>query len=203
MSNENNKKLSNENNKKERKPIVEYLLSSGGLYLFTVVFAILGVVFISQNIDAIWKILMGILFFVPTAMICFHNGKTAGEKEYKKLNKNMLSDIHTRRYTEVKLYKAVFHVAFYLGSALILIISAEIFQFHPLQGIMLILFIAMTLLFMGLGVLDISKVTWLAVLPIAIHVIVTSGLFILGYVVGVNTLRRRSADIVNEIRSIG
>ncbi len=195
--------MSNNNEKKERKPIVDYLLSSGAMYLFTVVFAILGFVFIAENIDAIWKILMGILFFVPTAMICFNNGKTAGEKEYKKLNKDMLSDIHTRRYTEVKLYKSVFHVIFYVASALILILIAEIFQIQPLQGGMLIVFIAMTLLFMGMGAIDISKVTWMAVVPIALHVLLTSGLFILGYVIGVNTLRKRSADIVNEIRSIG
>lgn len=32
-------------NIKERKPVVEYLLTSGGMYLYTIIFSIFGVIF--------------------------------------------------------------------------------------------------------------------------------------------------------------
>ena len=77
----------------ERKPIIEYLLTSGGMYLYSVMFSIFGIIFILDQIPGFVKILLGIVFIAPAVIVEFQKGKFSGEKEYK-LKKNRFYRIY-------------------------------------------------------------------------------------------------------------
>lgn len=194
-------------NVKERKPIVEYLLTSGGMYLYTIIFSIFGVIFIIDQIPGFVKILIGIAFTAPVAIVEFQKGKNAGEKEYKLRNKSILSDIHSQRIIKINLFKSVLHVLPFVVSSVLLTVLGVVLGLTTsqqwLQGAMLMIFIPMTLIFMGAGLLklDVGFISWFSVLSVAIFVAVVSAAFIAGYIYGVNALKGRSTEIVNEIRN--
>lgn len=200
------KKISNGSgvqNIKERKPVVEYLLSSGGMYLYTIIFSIFGVIFIIDQVPGFVKILIGIAFTAPVAIVEFQKGKNAGEKEYKLKNKSILSDIHSQRIININLFKSVLHVLpFLISSVLLTVIGVAVSQ-QWLQGAMLMIFIPMTLIFMGAGLLklDVGFISWLSVVSVAVFAVIISAAFIAGYIYGVNALKGRSTEIVNEIRN--
>lgn len=187
--------------KKERKPIVTYLLSSLKMYLYTFIFTIVGFVFIATDINRILVLVMGIIFLAPVTILNFTSGKKEGETEYKRLNKTLLTDIHTQSHVQVKLIKSVYHVLGFFASALVLIVLAEIFGWLWLQGVMQIVFTPTTLIFSACGILKVGTLSWLAVLSVMSFVVICCAAFIIGYVTSVNSLRRRATELVSEIRS--
>ena len=190
-----------EQKKKERKPIVTYLISSAKMYLYTLIFTFVGFVFVATDLNRILVLVMGIVFIAPVIILNFISGKKEGDKEYKRLNKSLLTDVHKQTHFQVKTIKSVFHVLGFFLSALVLILIAELCRWQWLQGAMLILFTPTTLIFKACGILDISILSWFAVLPTMIYVVLCCASFILGYVISVSTLRRRDTELVSEIRS--
>lgn len=187
--------------KKERKPIVTYLLSSAKMYIYTLIFTFVGFVFITTDLNRILVLVMGIIFLAPVTILNFTSGKKEGETEYKRLNKTLLTDVHTQTHVNVKLVKSVFHVLGYFVSAFVLILIAELCGWLWLQGALQILFTPTTLIFSACGILSVGKLSWLSMLSVMSFVVICCAAFILGYVLGVNALRRRSTELVSEIRS--
>lgn len=186
---------------KERKPIVDYLMTSGKMLLFTVMFAFASFLFIGVEIHNLILLLMGALFIAPIVVLNFTSGKKAGEAEYKKLNKTLLSDVHTQRAVDVKLVKAVYGVLPYFALTVLSSLAAEIFGWLWLQGSMQILFAPTTLVFIGCGIYKTGTLTWLAFLSNFLYALLACGAYVFSYVVAVKKLRRRSAELVSEIRS--
>lgn len=185
----------------ERKPIVEYLLSSGGMYVYTVVFSIFGVIFIIDAIPGWAKILLGIVFLAPVIILNFHRGKTSGEKAYKLKNKTILSDIHSQKITYVNPFVSILHTLPYFLSAILLTVLGVAAKQQWLQGIMQLLFIPSTLIFMGSGIMQLGTLTWFSVLSVGIFAFLVSAAFVSGYFLSIAMLKNRASELVNEIRS--
>ena len=190
-----------EQKKKERKPIVTYLLSSAKMYLYTLIFTFVGFVFVAADLNRIVVLIMGIVFIAPVIILNYVSGKKEGETEYKKLNKSLLTDVHKQTHFKVKTIKSVYHVLGFFVLSLVLILVAELCRWQSLQGAMLILFTPTTLIFKACGILDISVLSWFAMLPTMIYVVICCASFIIGYVLTVSKLRRRDTELVSEIRS--
>lgn len=189
---------------KPRNLAVDALANCGSMYLFTIIFSIFGVIFIMPQIPAVAKIILGIVFAIPIGIVQFTKGKSAGEKEYKLKNRTTLSDIHTQRINNVNPFKSLVLVAPFVGSAILLTVIAVVAKAKWLQGIMLILFIPVTLIFQGAGLIVLDEtgtVTWYSVVAVAIFTVVVSLAYVAGYFFGVYSLKKRSSELINEIRS--
>lgn len=183
---------------------VDALANCGSMYLFTIIFSIFGVIFIMPQIPAVAKIILGIVFAIPIGIVQFTKGKSAGEKEYKLKNRTTLSDIHTQRINNVNPFKSLVLVAPFVGSAMLLTVIAVAAKAKWLQGIMLIIFIPVTLIFQGAGLIVLDEtgtVTWYSVVAVAIFTVVVSLAYVAGYFFGVYSLKKRSSELINEIRS--
>lgn len=189
--------------KKERKPIAEYISSSLSFYIYTVVFSILGLVFLMDTIPPVIVGILGIVFMLPICFMSFHGGMKTGEKEYKKNNTDSLVDVHNAKYTKIEPVKPFLHVIPYVIFTLALSVIAVAFNFVPLHGVMQLVFIPFTLIFKGFGVITIGQITWMSFVMVLLHVVLTAGCFIAGYFLKASALRRRASEIVNEIRSVG
>lgn len=189
---------------KPRNLAVDALANCGSMYLFTIIFSIFGVIFIMPQIPAVAKIILGIVFAIPIGIVQFTKGKSAGEKEYKLKNRTTLSDIHTQRINNVNPFKSLVLVAPFVGSAILLTVIAVAAKAKWLQGIMLIIFIPVTLIFQGAGLIVLDEtgtVTWYSVVAVAIFTVVVSLAYVAGYFFGVYSLKKRSSELINEIRS--
>lgn len=91
-----------EQKKKERKPIVTYLISSAKMYLYTLIFTFVGFVFVATDLNRILVLVMGIVFIAPVVILNFVSGKKEGEKEYKRLNKSLLTTSISKRIFRLK-----------------------------------------------------------------------------------------------------
>ena len=188
---------------KEHSLAVETLLNCGNMYLFTIIFSIFGIIFILDSIPSAAKIAIGAVFIIPVGVVQFAKGRAAGEKEYKLRNQTTLSDIHSQRINNVNTLKPFILVLPYVLSAILLTVIAVTAKIQWIQGVMLIIFIPITLIFLGSGiiVLDGTGVTWYSVLAVSVFVIVISTAYVVGYFYGVHTLKKRASELVNEIRS--
>lgn len=189
---------------KPRNLAVDALANCGSMYLFTVIFSIFGVIFIMPQIPAVAKLILGIVFAIPVGIVQFTKGKSAGEKEYKLKNRTTLSDIHTQRINNVNPFKSLVLIAPFVFSAIILTVIAVAAKAKWLQGIMLIIFIPITLVFQGAGLIVLDEtgtVTWYSVVAVAIFTVAVSLAYVAGYFVGVYSLKKRSSELINEIRS--
>ena len=188
---------------KERGLAMESLINCGSMYLFTVIFSIFGIIFLMPTIPAIAKILLGIVFIAPVCIVQFTKGKNAGEKEYKLKNRTTLSDIQS--IAKVNPFKSLVLVAPFLGSSILLTVIAVAAKAKWLEGIMLVLFAPVTMIFQGIGLIDFSgenpQVTWFSVLAISVFAVVVSIAYVAGYFYGVYLLKKRSVELINEIRS--
>ena len=189
--------------KKERKPIMEYISTSLSFYVYTIVFSILGLVFLIDTIPPIIVGILGILFMLPVAFMCFHGGMKMGEKEYKKNNTDSLVDVHSAKYTKIAYVKPILSVLPYIIFTLLLNAIGIIFNVHVIHGAMQLIFIPFTLIFKGFGVITLGQITWMSFVMVLCHVAITVGAFIFGYFLKSAALRRRASEIVNEIRSVG
>lgn len=189
--------------KKERKPIMEYISTSLSFYIYTIVFSILGLVFLIDTIPPVFVGILGILFLFPVSFMCFHGGMKMGEKEYKKNNTDSLVDVHSAKYTKIDCVKPILCVLPYAIFTLILSVIGIVFNIHLIHGAMQLIFVPFTLIFKGFGVIVLGQITWMSFVMVLCHVIITIGAFILGYFLKSSALRRRASEIVNEIRSVG
>ena len=61
------------------------------------------------------------------------------------------------------------------------------------------------MIFQGIGLIDFSgenpQVTWFSVLAISVFAVVVSIAYVAGYFYGVYLLKKRSVELINEIRS--
>lgn len=125
--------------------------------------------------------------------------------EYKLKNRTTLSDIHTQSIAKVNPFKSLVLVAPFLGSSILLTVIAVAAKAKWLEGIMLVLFAPVTMIFQGIGLIDFSgenpQVTWFSVLAISIFAVVVSIAYVAGYFYGVYLLKKRSVELINEIRS--
>ena len=189
---------------KPRNLAVDALANCGSMYLFTIIFSIFGVIFMMPQIPAVAKLILGIVFAIPVGIVQFTKGKNAGEKEYKLKNRTTLSDIHTQRINNVNPFKSLVLVAPFVGSAILLTVIAVAAKAKWLQGIMLIIFMPVTLVFQGAGLIVLDEpvtVTWYSVLAVAVFTVAVSLAYVAGYFFGVYSLKKRSSELINEIRS--
>lgn len=204
MTTKNSKPKSNGSavtNVTNRSTLAECFITSGSMYLYTIVFSIFGLIFIIDVIPWWVKILIGIAFLAPIIIVLFQKGKTAGETAHKLKNKTILSDIHSQKIEKVNIFISFLNVAPFLLSSVLLTLIAIVSRQQWLQGFMILLFVPTTLIFSGAGILDMNIISWFSLLSVSIFAVLASAAYIIGYIIGVQLLKNRSTELVNEIRS--
>lgn len=171
--------------------------------MYSVMFSIFGIIFILDQIPGFVKILLGIVFIAPAVIVEFQKGKFSGEKEYKLKNKSILSDIHSNKTIKINIFKSLLYVLPFVVSALLFTVLGIVLKQQWLQGAMLLIFLPMTLVFTGAGLVKFEAgfISWYSLLSVGLSVVIVSAGFIAGYVYSVKSLKNRAIEIVNEIRS--
>lgn len=187
----------------EKKPVIECLIVSGLAYLYTLVFSMFGLVFMSEIIPPFVKILLGVAFGAPVYVVFFHRGVTAGEREYRLKNKKVLADVHVQAETRINYLKPVLNMLPFVLLSILLTVLGVACRIQWLQGIMIMLFVPTTLIFMGAGLftLAVGAITWYSVLSVSIFVVLGLAFYFGGFVKGVISLKQRNNELASEIRS--
>ncbi len=187
--------------KKPRKMIVECLFVSLEMLVYALIFMVFGFIFVADTINNVIKFILGIFFFAPPLILEFTKGKNLGEKMYKRQNRAIVHDIHEKSSIKLNYFQSLIYPLPFVCLAMFLIILAEIVKNNLLQGVMLLLFIPTYLIFLGVGAIPIKGMTWLAVLSVGIMVFAMYAAFVAGYVYALIQNKRRTHDVINEIRS--
>lgn len=187
--------------KKKRKPWQNYLLTSGSMYLFTLIFSVAALVFIADKIPDWVQILMGILFMTPILAMFYLSGKREGEDMYKELSKGAMTQIHDKAPLKVPAYRCIFHTLGYAIPLTLLTIIAACAKVAFLRGILSVILMPVSLIYLGAGVLNFDVIT-LNLLYIYLPAILLGCLvYCGGYLQSVLLLKRRQGEIESELRS--
>lgn len=185
---------------KNKKNLKDYVLCTLTMILFTVVFSLTGLIFLA--IEHTWvHITVGLLFMVPTVLICYLQGKSRGELVYRQNSKNTLADIHRQQPTKIPYHRCAFYLAGYFGFYLLFILVTVISRNHIMQLITSMLMFQPALFFYGVGFYNMAVVvSWKLIVVFLPYILLNCGGFAFGFFRNIQKLRRQQSDIEGEIR---
>lgn len=186
--------------KKERKPVVEYLISSLVILAVSLIFSIISIVFFADTIPGWVQFLVSFVFIAPIWFLTFTQGKGAGEKLYKKRSETSLNDIHRSVAIDIPYYKCIYHVLVYAVPLLILTILCVILDNVGVHLAVALFIMPITLMFSSINVIAMTNLNFVLLIIYVLYILIISGAFILGFFLKIAALRRQQRDIENELR---
>ncbi len=132
----------------------EAFVNSGLMFLYMMVFSVLGFVFMfSQGISDWLQLLIGLCFSVPTIMLYFYQGTQEGKREFKKLNGNRLESAKKTGAIVPNVFKGLLYVLPYLSLTLFVSGVAWISDSQTLKFIVLVVFMPAAILGQSFGII--------------------------------------------------
>ena len=179
------------------------LATSGYMYFFTAMFSIFGIIFIGDSIKPWLKVVVGIAFIIPNAIIFFSKARMVATRDYNEKNDTVLSNIHTQTFYSVNYFKSVLYVLPYVISALSITAIFIATKVKFVVGIIEILFAPSTLFFIGIGAHanEPKLISWMTLAIVATYVFIAMIAFVIGYITSVRSNREKTQSLVHEIRT--
>lgn len=187
--------------KETRKEIGRYVLSSLTIMGISLLFSLLSLIFLIDKIPSWLKFAVSLIFIAPIVFVSFNQGKSQGEKLYKGLAKNSLSDIHAEQAVDIPMYKCIFHVLPYVVIMFALFIASVLAKSTQVRFVGLLFEFPIALLFYSVKGLNLQVVRPSCLAVFLPFTLIVAGCFVLGYVLSIIRLKRSYAEIKSELRS--
>lgn len=187
--------------KEPKNKMTRYILNGGAMLLYSIIFSIIGIIFMVDKIPKIVQLLVGIVFQAPVMIIFFSLGKSEADKDYKIISKNTLNDIHNKKGLEIKWYKSLFYTISYAAPLLLLLILGVIIGNITLRGIVSLVLLPATLFFLGCNTLNFQAINFWSLIMYVPVILIGCGIFIIGYVLKMKIMKKQQAEIENELRT--
>ncbi len=188
--------------KETKKNIGRYAISSISLLGFSLVFSLFSFIFIvSDKIPAWVRIIVSFVFIAPIIYLAFSQGKTQGERLFKAHAKTTLSDLHEEMPLDIPYYKCVFHVLGFAVPLTVLYIIAVILKSNAVRFAAMIFEFPVALLFSSANIIKLNVTTPLTLAVFIPYTFIVAGVFVFGYILKIQQLKRRHAEIKSELRS--
>lgn len=141
-----------------RSDLKEAFVNSGFMFLYMMIFSVLGFVFMFlQGISDWIQLLIGLCFSLPILMLYFYQGSQEGSREFKKLNGNRLADAKKTGAITPNIFKGLLYVLPYLISTLIFAGLAWITDLQPLKFVVLVIFMPAAILGQAFGIITFPR----------------------------------------------
>ncbi|MCI8412743.1 MAG: hypothetical protein HFE47_01430 [Clostridia bacterium] len=186
--------------KETKKEIGGYVMSNLTILVFSLIFSLLALIFIIDKIPKWLQFVISFVFMAPVFFIVFSQGKNRGERIFKEHAKTTLDNIHGEQAIEIPYHKCVYHVIGFVSLMLIFCVLATALKNTVLRMFVFIFEFPAVLLFSSVGALALDVVTPVTLAIFIPYTLIEAGMFVLGYFFQIRKLRRRHADIENEIR---
>ena len=193
----------------------ESFVVSGIMYVYQILFALFGFVFIyMDNVGGIIHFIVGLAFLGPTLFIYFYEGMKEGDREFKKLNYKKLNTLERGNLKKVSYYKGILYVIPYVAVGVLLALIILITDVQVIKMITLWLYLPATKMgqaFNWIGFVSqtdkatkITTYTWFldkgVVFGIIVgYVLICALIFWLGYMKKVHEARDQFSAFITEI----
>lgn len=178
----------------------EYVFSSLIMLGVSLIFSLIGIVFLVDTIPSWIRVIVGFIFIAPLFILFYNCGKGSGEKLYRKCSKNSLTDLHSGQGVEIPLHKCIFHVLIYAIPLLIIIVLMFLLKNTILHLIVTLFLSPITVIFTALNVFPAGVIVWQMLITYIPLLLIYCGAFISGYVLKINKLKNQQRDIESELR---
>lgn len=136
----------------------EAFVNSGFMFLFMLIFSILGIIFIYVDKVYDWvQLLIGLGFSVPIMMIYYYNGSKSGAREFKRMNGSKLEDARRSGAFTPNLCKGLMYVLPYAGFSLLVAALSWAVNNQAFKMIVLFIFMPATVIGQSLGLIDFPR----------------------------------------------
>lgn len=136
-----------------RSDFKEAIINSLMMFLFMVVFSIIGVFFIFTRIGGLWDLLIGVAFTVPLMYIYFYTGGQEGKREFKKLNGVSVEKAKEGGVRVPSIFKGLLYVAPYAAITGALAVLCWVTDIQWLKVVALIVYMPAAMLGKALGLI--------------------------------------------------
>lgn len=136
-----------------RSDFKEAIINSLMMFLFMIVFSIIGVFFIFTKIGGLWDLLIGVAFTVPLMYIYFYTGGQEGKREFKKLNGVSVEKAKEGGVRVPSIFKGLLYVAPYAAITGALAVLCWVTDIQWLKVVALIVYMPAAMLGKALGLI--------------------------------------------------
>lgn len=136
-----------------RSDFKEAIINSLMMFLFMIVFSIIGVFFIFTKIGGLWDLLIGVAFTVPLMYIYFYTGGQEGKREFKKLNGVSAEKAKEGGVRVPSIFKGLLYVAPYAAITVALAVLCWVTDIQWLKVVALIVYMPAAMLGKALGLI--------------------------------------------------
>lgn len=136
-----------------RSDFKEAIINSLMMFLFMIVFSIIGVFFIFTRIGSLWDLLIGVAFTVPLMYIYFYTGGQEGKREFKKLNGVSVEKAKEGGVRVPSIFKGLLYVAPYAAITGALAVLCWVTDIQWLKVVALIVYMPAAMLGKALGLI--------------------------------------------------
>ena len=136
-----------------RSDFKEAIINSLMMFLFMIVFSIIGVFFIFTRIGGLWDLLIGVAFTVPLMYIYFYTGGQEGKREFKKLNGVSVEKAKEGGVRVPSIFKGLLYVAPYAAITGALAVLCWVTDIQWLKVVALIVYMPAAMLGKALGLI--------------------------------------------------
>lgn len=137
-----------------RSDFAESLINSGYLFLFMLVFSVIGVFFMFANMDDWLEFIIGMAFTIPIMMIYFYTGGQEGTREFKKLNGFSVDRAKSGGVIVPNVFKGLLYVVPYALVSIVFAALCWLIDNQVLKVLLLIVFMPAAMLGQSAGLID-------------------------------------------------
>ena len=136
-----------------RSDFKEAIINSLMMFLFMIVFSIIGVFFIFTKIGGLLDLLIGVAFTVPLMYIYFYTGGQECKREFKKLNGVSVEKAIEGGVRVPSIFKGFLYVAPYAAITVVLAVLCWVTDIQWLKVVALIVYMPAAMLGKALGLI--------------------------------------------------
>lgn len=140
-----------------RSDFKEAIINSLMMFLFMIVFSIIGVFFIFTKIGGLLDLLIGVAFTVPLMYIYFYTGGQEGKREFKKLNGVSVEKAKEGGVRVPSIFKGLLYVAPYAAITVALAVLCWVTDIQWLKVVALIVYMPAAMLGKALGLITFPR----------------------------------------------
>ncbi len=192
--------MKNANSEKKRSLLKTSFLTSGFMYLYTLVFSALSALFLFvSGLHFMIYIGVGAVFGAPVVILAAHHGIKIADEEFSARN-HKLSGEKITTFERVPLYYPIVAMLPYLALPLVCVLIGELSGIIAFQTVALVIAAPAALIFRGASLINLASVSWWAALAVGIYCLACLISVTAGFINKEKERERAYIDIVNEIQ---
>lgn len=187
--------------KKSKKGIfANIIFNSLWLFGFCLVIMFFSLMFFVGDMNEILRFILGVVFCLPLFVLFYGRGNIIATKEFA-LRNVAISPDKTTEINKVPFWSGLVMVLPFIAINLIFVLLGNITGIYPLQNVSLYICLPATMCFKALGIITtLNSANWYAVLAVGVFLLLTCGMYFLGFFKTLADKERSFKEMLNEVK---